>query len=205
MRKGFTLIEMLISMVIFSFLIALAAYSFRFYANVAKKVVMPYPQKAENFSKLEDTLRSIFYFTGERINGFGKISFFTYFYGNSENMTFITSKSINCNKGIYICKLYVDNKTLILEESPVYSQYNDYKNPYLTKKSRNRISLMKNISKIKFLYYVNGSKTEQLTQEIPSLIEIQIEQNNKILQLYFKIQSDFTSKKNLMRLFYAPF
>ncbi len=65
MRKGFTLIEMLVSIIIFSFIIALAAYSFRFYADITKKIIMPYPQQAVNFSNLGDAVRSMFYFVSE--------------------------------------------------------------------------------------------------------------------------------------------
>ncbi len=205
MRKGFTLIEMLVSIIIFSFIIALAAYSFRFYADMTKKIIMPYPQQAVNFSNLGDAVRSMFYFVSEDSDELGKKSFCIYFYGDAESMSFITAKPIRISGNIAVCKLYLDNGTLMLDESPVYSKYNNYKEPSLIAEDEKKIALMKNVSDLQLTYFENQKKTQALKEKIPQLVEIQLKQNGKQRTFYFKIKSDFAKKINWTELFYAPF
>ncbi len=205
MRKGFTLIEMLVSIIIFSFIIALAAYSFRFYADMTKKIIMPYPQQAVNFSNLGDAVRSMFYFVSEDSDELGKKSFYIYFYGDAESMSFITAKPIRISGNIAVCKLYLDNGTLMLDESPVYSKYNNYKEPSLIAEDEKKIALMKNVSDLQLTYFENQKKTQALKEKIPQLVEIQLKQNGKQMTFYFKIKSDFVKKINWTELLYAPF
>ncbi len=205
MKKGFTLIEMLVSMVIFSFIIALAAYSFRFYAYITKKIVMPYPDEAVRFSRLEDVVKSMFYFVCETNNGIGKKQFYIYFHGDSKSMDFITAKPVNIVDNIAVCRLYLDNNTLILKESPVYSKYNNYKEPSLIKEVEKTFTIMNNVSDFKLTYFKDNKKTHYLDKKIPQLVEIQIKWKNKQMTFYFKIMSNFEKKKYFMDLFYAPF
>ncbi len=205
MRKGFTLIEMLVSIIIFSFIIALAAYSFRFYADITKKIIMPYPQQAVNFSNLGDAVRSMFYFVSEDSDELGKKSFYIYFYGDAESMSFITAKPIRISGNIAVCKLYLDNGTLMLDESPVYSKYNNYKKPSLIAEDEKKIAIMKNVSDLQLTYFENQKKTQALKDKIPQLVEIQLKQNGKQMTFYFKIKSDFVKKINWTELLYAPF
>lgn len=205
MRRGFTLIEMLVSIIIFSFIIALAAYSFRFYADLTKKIIMPYPQKAVDFSNLENTIRSMFYFVSQKEDEFGKESFYLYFYGNAESMSFITAKPIKINDNIAVCKLYLDNGTLMLDESPVYSKYNNYKQPFLTVENEKKIAIMNNVSDLQLTYFKNKKETQTLKEQIPQLIEIQLKQNGQQMTFYFKVKSNFVKKINWTELFYAPF
>ena len=205
MKRGFTLIEMLVSIIIFSFIIALAAYSFRFYADITKKIIMPYPQRAVNFSNLGGTIRSMFYFVSEKSNELGKKSFYIYFYGDASSMSFITAKPIKISDNIAVCKLYLDNGTLILDESPVYSKYNNYKEPTLTTEDEKKVIIMKNVSDLQLTYFRNQKKIQILKEQMPQLVEIQLKQNGKQMTFYFKIKADFVKKINWTELFYAPF
>jgi|GEM_PF-4110180 len=200
---GFTLVELLVAAAIFSFVIGLAAYSFRFYTDIVKKVVMPYPEKAVNFSKLQDALKSMFYFVGENMNLFGKKQFFLYFYGKPDEIKFISAEPV-FGKSISVCRLYKKNGKLILAESPVYSKYNNYKLPKITAEKKDTV-LMNNVSDIRITYFTDKAKTSFLKEKIPRLIKIDITQNNKKLTFYFKIESDFNSKKALTGFIYEPF
>ncbi len=204
-NKGFTLIELLVTVVIFAFIIGLAAYSFRFYAGIVKKIIMPYPEEAVNFSKLQNAIESSFYFIGERKNDFGKSKFFLYFNGSPEKMEFISSKPILEN-GLAVCKLYSKDGKLIWEESPVYSKYDNYKIPKITDKKKQLI-LMNNISNFHITYYTNNtnSGSDFITEKMPRLIKISLSQNGKQWSFYFKIESDFNTKENIIRYMYEPF
>ena len=201
--RGFTLVELLVAAAIFSFVIGLAAYSFRFYTNIVKKVVMPYPEEAVNFSKLQDTLRSIFYFVGEKKDLFGKRQFFLYFYGKPNEIKFISAKPI-FGDSISVCRLYQKDGKLRLDESPVYSKYDNYKLPEIAADKKDTV-LMNNVSKIEITYFTDKMETTFLKEKIPQLIKIDITQNNKKLTFYFKIESDFSSKKAYTGFIYEPF
>jgi len=202
MNKGFTLIEILISIIIFSIIIALASYSFSLYANDIKKMINPYPSEAVNVSRLDDALRSVFYFTASKENIYGEKHFFVYFYGNNNSMQFITAEPINI-KSIAVCKLFLDNGTLKLEESPVYCKFNDYKNPFVTEKCIKDINILNNIEQLDIMYYKNGNKLTSLKEEIPEFIEMKLtNKNDKKFTLLFKVMSNFESKKGITQFMY---
>ena len=199
MKRGFTLIELLISITIFSILIALAAYSFRFNIGIIRKVVMPYPKQAMNFSYLNDALKSIFYFVGEKRNMIGNKKFFIYFYGEKNMVKFITTGK----NGPMLCKLYLDNDTLKLDRVDVYAKYNDYKNPYFPKNKTKSVALMKDVENLDISYLENGTLVHRVKKEIPDMIKISLVQNGKQWTFYFKVKSNFRKKKDYAEYFYA--
>lgn len=199
MRRGFTLIELLISITIFSILLALAAYSFRFSADVVRKVFMPYPEQAMNYSCLNDALKNIFYFIAEKKDIEGKEKFFVYFFGEKNGVKFITMDK----DGPKLCALYLDNNTLKLDKVSVYAKYNNYKNPYFDKDKTKSISLMKNIRDLNISYLVNGVMVHQVNEKIPEMVEINLQQGGEKLTFYFKVESNFEKKKEYTEYFYT--
>ena len=205
MKAGFTLIEILISILIFSILIALASFSFSFYINEVKRIINPYPSEAINVSLLNDAIRSIFYFTESDKNILGKDRFFTYFYGNSNNIQFITAEPMYF-KSISVCKLLLDNGTLKLEESPVYCKFNNYMHPTITKKCMKEIDILSNIKYIHITYYMNRKKLSEVKYKIPEYIKIELTgRSDKKTTLFFKIMSNFENKKELTQFMYATY
>ena len=203
-KKGFTLVEMLIAVVIFSFMVGLAAYSFRFYIGLVNKIVMPYPKDAVIFSKLRSAIDSMFYYVAEKKDIVGKQKFYYYFYGNNKEMRFITTKPILSDE-LYVCEIHEKNGDLVWEESPVYCKNNDYKNPDLV--DPKSIVLFSDISDFEIGYFVNGQKIfGDIKEEMPDLIEVSFvkKKTGKKFNLYFKIKSTFNNKKALTEYIYAP-
>ena len=60
--RAFTLIEVLIALVIFSIIMWMAAFSFRFSLKIVKYLTTPSLEELENISKLKDSLNSLFFF-----------------------------------------------------------------------------------------------------------------------------------------------
>ncbi len=199
MKRGFTLIELLISITIFSILIALAAYSFRFNIGIIRKIVMPYPKQAMDFSCLNDTLKSIFYFVGEKKNIIGDKKFFDYFYGEKNRIRFITMGK----NGPMLCKLYLDNGTLKLDRVDVYTRYNDYKDPYFVKSKTKSTFLMGGVEDLDISYLVDGAMVHFVKEKVPRMIKIGLTQEGKHWTFYFKVESNFKKKKDYAEYFYS--
>ncbi len=205
-KSGFTLIELLVAITIFSFLIALATFSFRFYANLVKKLIMPYPNNAVMFSRLRDAVDSTFYYVVEKQDITGKPHFFLFFNGEPSQMEFITSKPLGFG-GIALCKLYLTNDNqLILEESPIYCCKNNYKYPRFIKSDTKQFVVMKNVKALQISYLVNGRYKRKVNGKVPSLINVRLESTkDQTYVLFFKVASNFNTKKALTQLYYAPF
>ena len=203
MKNGFTLIELIIATVIFSFLIALAAYSFGYYAGFVKRLLVPYPQKAINFSLLNDVLKSTFYFASEKKNIFGENKFFTYFYGTRNTIVFISAKPLG-SYNLALCKLYLDNGTVFLKETPIYCKYVNYKNPSFTGKCEKVFPIFKNIKNLSISYYLGRESLDSIKNKIPELLKLTLTNfsDNKTT-LYIKIMSNFNKKKNLTWFLYV--
>ena len=202
-ENGFTLIEVLVSIVIFSFLIGLAAYSFRFYIGIIGKIQDSYPERARNLSLLGETIRSMFWFVGEKKALLDKDRFFVYFYGKPDSMLFITGKPIDISNNLAVCKLFIDNNNLILQESPVYFKYNNYKNPCIVNDFKKDLIILKNVDRIELAYFSKGKEIRNLEGNIPSLVKMSlIFKDKKEMVVYFKIKSNFYNKKALSRIMY---
>ncbi len=202
-KKGFTLIEILIALVIFTIIIGLSAYSFRFYAGVVNKIIMPYPKNAVIFTKLRNALDSSFYFVGQKKDLSGKENFFMYFYGTNSRITFITTKPLLENT-LAVCSLYLKNSQLIWEESPVYSKLDNYKMPQITRQNIKRTVLFKNVSKFNITYFINSSSFSSIKERYPTLIEMNFTLNKAKKKLFFKIKSNFENKIEWTKYLYAP-
>ena len=195
-RKAFTLIELLVSLAIFSFVIALASYSFGFFSNVIRKIVEPYPTEAIGFSTLDNALKSVFYYVSE-VNRLGKTDFFLYFYGTKDSMQFISTKSF-FKDNLAICRLYVKDGQLILEQYPLFYKKYDYKSPNLKEIEKlvnpKRIVLFRGLSNIKIRYLIGKQSFESVRRKIPTDILMNVETNDGNFDFLFHIESNYNKK-----------
>ncbi len=202
-KKGFTLIETLIAVLLFSIIIGLATYSFSFYTNLIKKIVKPYPEEAVNFSKLRSAIDSLFYYVTEKKDPFGTVNFSDFFSGKKTQIQFISAHPIE-NTTLSICKIFYDNKTIFYEESPIYEKNNDYNNPQITPNSK-KIAILKNIDDFSIKYFIGSSLYNTLKGRYPTLIEVSFKKEGKAYEYFFKIKSNFYKKKTLTHYLYEPF
>lgn len=203
-EKGFTLTELLIALFIFSMLIGLAAYSFRFYISTINKVVLPYPKRAFIFSKLSDAIKSAFYYVAKKQNMMGKDRFFIFFEGTPDEMTFITAKPL-MGYTLALCRLSTRGENMIWEESPVYAKDKDYKVPEISG-DKKKLVLASGVTDFRLEYYRNGEKLpSEIRHEMPTLVAVHFRRRNRDLTYYYKIESDFSKKKVFTAYYYSPF
>ena len=189
---GFTLIELLIALVVFSIMVGLAAYTFRFYIGIAKRVLTPYPEEAVAFANLREAINNVFYYICNRKGLASKDDYFVYFYGSEREVKFVTSRTILGNF-CSLCRLYEKNNALMLDASPIYSPENNYLSPML--KNPKRITLITGIKNLRIEYYKKGTLLpEEIKEQIPSLIAIHFIKDGKERSIYCSVKSDFENK-----------
>ncbi|WP_457643480.1 type II secretion system protein [Persephonella sp.] len=204
MRRGFTLIELLVAIVIFSSLVALAAYSFRFYADVVKKITMPYPERAINFSYLDDAFKSLLVFVGQKKDISGKMQFYDVFYGKPHSVEFVSAEARGIN-GVAICRLSLDNESVYLECSPVFNKLVDYKEPKIVEKIAEKLVVFKNVKSMRLFYFYRGERVSHISRKIPELIQLSlVYKDNRKFDMFFAVKTNFFNKKVFTEYFYAP-
>lgn len=191
--KGFTLIELLISLVIFSLLVGIFARSFSFFTSFIKKLISPYPEEAVNIGQLRLAINSIFYYTCKK----NKKTFY-YFFGTPQEIRFITTKPI-LEKELAVCRIYREAGKLLWEEAPVYSIQSDYNIPTLGQEKKRKI-LLGGISDFSIEYYFPDGKSSYFVKEkIPALVKMLVLRDGKKREFFFKINSDFKDKKDVIK------
>ena len=65
-RRGFTLVELLVSLTIFSLLMTTAAYALRMATTLLHQTDQRFAQETRNLSRLRDSIGSSYFFVGER-------------------------------------------------------------------------------------------------------------------------------------------
>ncbi len=196
-NKGFTLIELLVSIAIFAALISVVAYSFRFTLNIAKYVNYQYAQDLQTISKLRDSLDSIFYYIAQNDRAVEvEDKFFIFFYGDRKEFKYITAEPVMYKNGTLVLgKIYKKQKSLVLEEYPVYDKNIDYKIPKFKDIEPKKTVLFQNVSNVKIEYFQGNKELSKIKEKIPTLIKITVIQNKTKKELNFRIKSDFKQKE----------
>ncbi|HIE58634.1 MAG TPA: prepilin-type N-terminal cleavage/methylation domain-containing protein [Hydrogenothermaceae bacterium] len=204
-EKGFTLIEVLISITILSIIIGVAVYSLKYTLNIIEYLKTPSTQETINISYLRDSISSLFFFLSEDVKTKDiQKRFKFFFYGDNNKLTYITTKSVFHERDtLYIEHIYFKENKVYIKEHPVYSPKVDYKNPKIPKNTKSFV-LLKDIQNFKITYYADGWQ-DKIKNKIPKLIKISYtNKKGRKLELIFKPKSDFYFKKQLNIYYFNP-
>ena len=204
-EKGFSLMETLVAIIIFSITIGIAVYSLKYAINIIDYLKNPSIKQTINISYLRDSIKSLFFFLSEdtKTKDIQK-RFKFFFYGDNKRILYITTKPIFHKRGnLYIQYVYLKEDYLYLKEFPVYNPKVDYKKPKIPENTKEFI-LLKDVKDLKITYYSDRWKNN-IKDYIPKLIKISyIDNKGKKIELIFKPESDFYFKKELNIYLYNP-
>jgi prepilin-type N-terminal cleavage/methylation domain-containing protein len=209
-KKGFTLLEILVAITIFSIAIALVSYSFRHSINIVKYVNFSYAEDLQKLSRLRDSIASTFFFLTQddtKIDTPGKVFNF-FFKGSPKSLEYITCKPVIVeDREIVISRIRKEKNNLILEEYPVYDRNINYKQPSLTEIKPKKIIIVPDIRDISFSYFYEGKRVQNIEKKIPTSVEMKILKiDRKKPEIYvFKLRSDAYIKKILGESVYEQF
>ena len=192
--KGFTLLELLVAITIFSIAIAMVSYSFKYSLNIVKYVNFSYAKDLRNFSKFRDSIDSLYFFMKQKENNIlGPWDAFKFlFEGNEKQFTYVSAKPVIFKKrDIVLVRVKFDDNKLILQEYPIYDKNVDYKNPTFDWVNPPSVVILDGIKDIKITYIKDGVEKFSLKNNIPDAIKITIRyKNRKEETLFFKIKSN---------------
>jgi hypothetical protein len=117
-----------------------------------------YAERAMKFYWLNSAISSVFYYvikTPDRLSD-EKREFIEFFDGLPENMVFITSSPLTL-KGVVLERLYFKDGALYLNETPIFSPYNNYADPRENDETRQTLIIEK-IRGVRFTYLKRPSQ-----------------------------------------------
>ncbi len=200
-ESGFTLIELLAALAIFSLLMSLVAVSFSSAVGLLRHLDLPYAAETRALSNLRDSLGSSFVYIGQQQRrSVGEDGLFRLFSGQPDEMTFVSAQPLQVEAPA-LCRLWLENDQLLLEESPVYDRRYDYLAPQLQGRETIRMVLAENVTQLELNYLFAGQLVDRLRDEIPALVKITYATEQRRRELHVRIGSNFADKKSRTALY----
>lgn len=197
---GFTLLEMLVALFIFSLLLGTAAYTLRMAGPLLQKTEQRYAKETRLLSRLRDSIASTYYYVGERrAMSLNNKEYYYHFFGGGREIDYISSRPINC-KGLALTRLHYQGRYLLLEETPVYNLRSDFKEPVMPVDSPDPLVLMNDLESFRIEYLNNGQWSASMEETLPDGVRILYKKANvpEARELYVRIKSDYSDKKDFM-------
>lgn len=194
-RAGFTLLELLVAMAIFSMLMSLVSVTFISSTGMIKRLDLPYAEESRALSRLRDSVGSLFAYIGQRQSVlFHDDALYPVFSGSSAEMTFVSMQPLQ-GKGPALCHLWLEQGQLLFEQSPIYQARCDFLDPHITDRQPLRSVLAKDVDQLKLSYYSNGEFVSDLREVNPTLVKMIFSRGQVQRELYFRVGAGFAGKK----------
>jgi hypothetical protein len=182
----------------------MAMFSLRYAFGVFRHLDAPYVEETRSAAQLRDCIASSFVYIGERSDMFNRNKeFFTYFTGDSDQVTFVSTKPVSL-PGPALCRLHVKEKALVLDEAPLYAADGSYLNPTLESKERQETVLFSDVTQARFEYFQGEKQVPSLKEDLPTLIKISLKRDDRQQEIFCRLQSDYNDKKSVFTSMHQP-
>lgn len=195
MRRGFTLVEMLVAVILLSLLIGVAIFSFRMQLMSIHKTKTEGLDSFREYINLRGSLESIKFYAVDNYDVLGtpmkQIHY--YFYGDKKEMNFITTNPLWSQK-TSVVKLECKKDTLTYTEEPLFADI-DYLRPSIHLASKTNI-LYKDLQDCFFSYRIASKEKQTIKDRIPDSIRILLQSKEKEMLLFVNVKSNNRALKN---------
>ncbi len=196
---GFTLLELLVAITIFSLVIGMAMFSLRYSFGMLRHLDAPFAEDTQRLCRLRDCIASTFFYVTEQSDLFNSSkSYRTLFIGDPDSMTFVSVKPPSAT-GPALCRLFKRDDTLLLEESPLYGEGSNYRTPLFTEKGRSETVIMTQVIDLKLEYFQQETMLTSLRDDIPGMVRLSVTTDTGTRELFIRIPADFNDKKRLFQ------
>ena len=197
-KLAFTLMELLITITLFTLLLATALYSFRFMSLNVRKINNTNPEIVMNYTILRDAFSSMYHYIDVNpLSKIGKDRYFFYFKGTSNGCKFITQSGYFYNELVLVNLIFKDEQ-LWYAESKIFSKNINYKeinNIKFYKKKR----VLKNVHDLSFSYTIDEKKSLELFNKLPTSVSLTFKnQKNQQKKYIFAIKSKTKIRKQII-------
>ncbi|MEI6206354.1 MAG: prepilin-type N-terminal cleavage/methylation domain-containing protein [Desulfuromonadales bacterium] len=196
---GFTLVELLVAITIFSLVVGMAMFSLRYSFTVVRHLDAPFAEETQRLSRMRDCICSMFnYVVPSRDIFNNRKGFATFFTGEPESMIFISATPPS-GRTLAVCRLSLVNGDLVLEEAPLYADTTNYLSPSLESGDKKSTVIVAGVTSFRLEYLRNGKKESSLKAALPSLVRIVMAADGKESEYYCRIPTNFQEKALLIR------
>jgi prepilin-type N-terminal cleavage/methylation domain-containing protein len=193
--SGLTLVELLVALTIFTFVVSISAYMFGFVLNLSAHSEAEYADDTQNLSLLRDSIASMFYYVGDRSEGRDiHQSLYELFYGSADEMEYVSSQPMHGGGVLTLTRLYHQDGALWIIETPLYDKRYDYRSPQTAGRDVDATLVIDGVDSVSFRYLTDNAWKVKLSDEIPRLVEMKLKVHEEVYAHYIGIGSDFTQK-----------
>jgi len=199
-NAGYTVVELIVSLVILGVVISLGATSFKLFTDRLEKKHRISPVYAVHFSWLLSSINSLLFYSVEsKEDDKLKEEFYFYFEGTGKTVSYISKAAITKTRQFpVIHTLEFLNGQIVLFETDLYSNNQNYLDPAKGNEDSKMVVLFDEVKDLNLTYKINNQFVQSLTRRIPESIRMEIEFKNSLKTIYdFNIKSNFVLKKNL--------
>jgi len=204
-NSGFTLVELLVSLAIFSLLSLSATVSLSLIGDITRRVDLNYADQTRALSLLQDSFKSTFSYVGQKKSYItGEPEFFDYFYGSSHEVTFVSTRGV-AHDGLVLSRVYQEGSALFLTETRLYDPRYSYLSPDIKERVSEPLLLLSGVENFTLRYLKNQKWQKKLTEQFPDLIEIILKDENHSLTVQAALGSHFRQNKSRAEWFNTPY
>ncbi|MEA2029639.1 MAG: prepilin-type N-terminal cleavage/methylation domain-containing protein [Campylobacterota bacterium] len=184
-KSAFTLIEMLISILLLSLIVATMMFGFKYGINELQRSRSIAPQKVIEFSQLRSLIKGMFPYVIEIQEGFEDKKLQAYIYPKAKSLEFISKNPIY-SEDISIAKLECLDDDLIYYEKLLYSKHSNYLKPQLNEEDQKKV-LFEKLENCQFEYKF------ATIRNTPSLILLKFQIKERQKEYRFAPMVDFNN------------
>jgi hypothetical protein len=197
---GATLVELLVALSIFGLLMLTAAYTFRMAGSLLQKTERRHARETRLLSGLRDSLAGSYHYVGERrALSPGHQEYYYHFYGGPREIDYVSSRPLSA-KGLALTRLCLQDRALLLEETPLFNLKNDFKAPVLPVDGGSPIVLLTDLESFGIEYLSAGRWSNAVEETLPEAVRISYKKPNssEARELFVRIKGNFSDKKDFM-------
>ncbi len=199
---GFTLVELLISVLLLTLMLTIASVALRNLLMSMERISTPYPQKAISFYRLQSMIQGMYpYVVLEKSRSAFKKSLKPgfFFQGAKDECIFITLSPLKTGEPS-ICRIYKMADRVLLDEGLLYSPESDFMVPAISG-SGDPVVLFEGITELSFSYEYKMNDEETELYSFPATITMVMKDDQGYsIKNVFVVRSNFHEKIRMILL-----
>ncbi|GAM08227.1 hypothetical protein OR1_00498 [Geobacter sp. OR-1] len=197
--NGFTLVELLVAITIFSLVVGMAMFSLRFSFGIFRHLNAPFAEETRLNSTLRDCIASTNVYLAERHDMFNRDKkFYIYYYGEPEQLTFVSSKPIS-GSDYALCRIALRNGAVVIDEIPLYADDSDYLSPSMATGKKSTTVIFPEAKGMRLEYVAESKPQATMKETLPSLVKMSVTRERGTQEFYYRIPADFSDKHQIVR------